>query len=116
MSTQRDLEVAKVERERRFANKKMVDLWFTVEEGMLVWFTKGRYEMGKKVDVDKVSEFILRYGSIDGDHHKTWVLDQVLRMINTEGGYKKRVAEYRADGYGWDEGIAPPTTKGDKAC
>jgi hypothetical protein len=25
--------------------------------------------------------FIGRYGQIDGDHHKTWVLDQVARIL-----------------------------------
>lgn len=25
--------------------------------------------------------FIGRYGQIDGEHHKTWVLDQVVRII-----------------------------------
>jgi len=26
--------------------------------------------------------FIERYGQIDGDHHKLWVLDQVARLLN----------------------------------
>jgi len=26
--------------------------------------------------------FISRYGQIDGDHHKAWVLDQVARILN----------------------------------
>lgn len=26
--------------------------------------------------------FIERYGQIDGDHHKLWVLDQVARILN----------------------------------
>lgn len=26
-------------------------------------------------------EYIFRYGQIDGDHHKTWVLDQVARIL-----------------------------------
>lgn len=26
--------------------------------------------------------FIERYGQIDGEHHKTWVLDQVARIFN----------------------------------
>ena len=26
--------------------------------------------------------FITRYGGIDGEHHKSWVLDQVTRVLN----------------------------------
>lgn len=31
---------------------------------------------------DWILYFIGRYGSIDGDHHKDWVLDQVARLAN----------------------------------
>lgn len=30
---------------------------------------------------DWAMEFITRYGWIDGAHHKTWVLDQVARIL-----------------------------------
>jgi hypothetical protein len=30
---------------------------------------------------DWAIEYIARYGGIDGDHHKTWVLDQVVRIL-----------------------------------
>jgi hypothetical protein len=55
--------------------------------------------------------FIERYGGIDGDHHKQWVLDQVVRAL-TGDGYEQWVVE-QCDGedgpntYEWDEGIAP---------
>ena len=50
-----------------------------------------------------------RYAQIDGDHHKMWVIDQMLRVLfETEEDYKRWVAEYEADGeYDWDVGIAP---------
>jgi len=80
--------------------------------------------------------FINAYGQIDGDHHKLWVLDQVVRILKGtkiiitiakwDDGYEEyRVVtdepseEYknwvieRKDGedgpetYGYDEGIAP---------
>ncbi len=55
-------------------------------------------------------ELIRRYGGIDGEHHKTWVIDQVVRIL-TGPGYAKFVAESCAgeDGptYTWDVGIAP---------
>jgi hypothetical protein len=80
--------------------------------------------------------FIERYGQIDGDHHKLWVLDQVARILKGtpvivnlakwDNGYE----EYRVwtgdesieytnwvnemignkdgePGYSYDEGIAP---------
>jgi hypothetical protein len=56
-------------------------------------------------------ELIVRFGGIDGAHHKAWVLDQVTRVL-TEESYEDLVREARAgeDGpetYSWDEGIPP---------
>lgn len=50
-------------------------------------------------------------GQIDGAHHKTWVIDQMVRRL-TRNDYDKWVADYREgeDGphtYSWDTGIAP---------
>jgi hypothetical protein len=55
------------------------------------------------------------YGQIDGDHHKTWVIDQMVRALcGDEGSYKKWITAYEAplssnayDYYEWDTGIAP---------
>lgn len=81
---------------------------------------------------DFALEFIMKYGQIDGEHHKLWVLDQVVRILNetpveisiaewddgqkeerinlkdpTEK-YLKWVEYYKDDGnYDYDEGIAP---------
>ena len=63
--------------------------------------------------IDDALDLITRYGGIDGDHHKQWVLDQVVRtLIGSPLGYKKWRDEFEAgeDGsntYEWDEGIAP---------
>lgn len=80
--------------------------------------------------------FIERYGQIDGDHHKTWVLDQVSRILKgtkvivKEAKWDNGESEYRVtlgkpskeyhqwvktmkngedgkDTYSYDEGIAP---------
>jgi hypothetical protein len=40
--------------------------------------------------------YIERYGAIDGDHHKTWVLDQIARILH---GTPVIVTEAR-----WDDG------------
>lgn len=63
------------------------------------------------------------YGGIDGAHHKTWVIDQMIRALtgcplayqsttDVTQEYKNFIAVYRngEDGpetYDWDEGIAP---------
>ena len=55
-------------------------------------------------------EVIESYGGIDGDHHKAWVLDQVVRAL-TGDGYDEWIKEYEdEDGQEpdeWNEGIAP---------
>jgi hypothetical protein len=55
-------------------------------------------------------DFIMQWGGIDGDHHKQWVLDQLVRILADD--YDAWVAEAKAgedgpDTYGWDEGLAP---------
>jgi hypothetical protein len=52
-----------------------------------------------------------KYGSIDGAHHKAWVIDQMSRDLLGEN-YEKFVEWAKAgddgpDTYEWDEGIAP---------
>ena len=61
--------------------------------------------------IEEALDIILKYGGIDGDHHKTWVIDQVTRKL-TGDKYEEYVKNAKAgeDGpetYGWDEGIAP---------
>ena len=53
----------------------------------------------------------VEYGGIGGDHHKAWVIDQMVRILAGDE-YEKTVREARdgEDGpetYAWDEGIAP---------
>ena len=53
----------------------------------------------------------MNYGQIDGDHHKAWVIDQMVRRL-TGKDYKKWVSEAMAgeDGpatYSYETGIAP---------
>jgi len=54
---------------------------------------------------------IEQFGGIDGEHHKTWVIDQIARALLGDG-YEPWVATYCAgeDGpetYAWDIGVAP---------
>jgi hypothetical protein len=57
---------------------------------------------------------IHRYGGIDGDHHKQWVLDQVLRVLLGPEGYAEFARKFplgpdgEEDHYSeWDRGTAP---------
>ncbi len=50
------------------------------------------------------------YGQIDGAHHKTWVIDQMVRCLAAD--YDEWVANFRngedgPDTYSWDDGVAP---------
>lgn len=56
-------------------------------------------------------DIIRQYGGIDGEHHKAWVIDQVVRAL-TGNGYAEWVRQQRdgEDGpetYDWYTGIAP---------
>lgn len=62
-------------------------------------------------DTVKALNLIERYGGIDGEHHKTWVIDQVARALLGDR-YDAWVVEMKtgsdgSDTYGWDVGIAP---------
>lgn len=61
--------------------------------------------------IDAALALIVRYGGIDGAHHKAWVLDQVVRAL-TADGYAEWVLDARGgeDGpntYSWDVGTPP---------
>ena len=56
-------------------------------------------------------ETACRYGGTDEAHHKTWVIDQMVRALAGED-YNLVVTEMKAgeggpETYKWDEGIAP---------
>jgi hypothetical protein len=61
--------------------------------------------------VQLATDLILENAQTDGAHHKTWVLDQVLRVLT--GDRYQQVIDAYCDGddgemaYDWDEGVAP---------
>jgi len=88
-----------------------------------------------KQRIDKALGFAVRYGGIDGDHHKAWVIDQMVRALtgcpevskNAVGAHGQPYT-YEAQGesqeyinlvagakdgedgsetYSWEEGVAP---------
>ena len=61
--------------------------------------------------IQQTIDLAVQYGGIDGAHHKTWVIDQMVRVLAGER-YEPIVIEAKAgeDGpetYDWDCGIAP---------
>ncbi len=87
--------------------------------------------------IERALKLAIRFGGIDGDHHKAWVIDQMVReltgcpkvrrlspfkwtddkrhritMLGESEEYKELVREARhgelgPETYDWDEGICP---------
>ena len=59
----------------------------------------------------KALQIIFSCGQIDGDHHKAWVIDQVVRTLlgdEYDDGIKDYChGEHGPKTYLWDIGIAP---------
>ena len=65
----------------------------------------------REYNVEEALRLLIRYGQIDGEHHKTWVIDQAVRILT--GNYYDELIAAANDGedgpetYDWDVGIAP---------
>ncbi len=61
--------------------------------------------------IEETLEIAFRWTGFDGDHHKQWTIDQMVRKL-TGNKYEEWIKEW-CDGehgpntYEWDEGIAP---------
>ena len=61
--------------------------------------------------IEKALRVAMRFGGTDGEHHKAWVIDQMVRAL-TGDGYEawvavKKVGEDGPNTYDWDTGTAP---------
>ena len=61
--------------------------------------------------IELALDYAIRFGGIDGDHHKNWVIDQMVRAL-TQDQYAELVTAAKAgedgpDTYEWNEGIPP---------
>lgn len=60
--------------------------------------------------IKKALRYAWSYGQIDGDHHKMWVIDQMVRALLGEK-YEQWVKTYETpdgeDYWEWNVGIAP---------
>lgn len=75
--------------------------------------TDGSHSCAKVLQerIDEAIALAVKYGGIDGAHHKDWVIDQVIRVL-AKDKYNEVVknACNGSDGqhtYSWDCGIAP---------
>lgn len=64
-----------------------------------------------KEKIQAAIDLAVKYGGIDGAHHKDWVIDQMVRVLAGEK-YDEIVREAcdgedSADTYSWEVGIAP---------
>ena len=63
--------------------------------------------------IRKAVEVAERFGEYDGEHHKTWVIDQMLRVLlgdRYQIWVADREAEIRRDddpSYKWNVGVSP---------
>lgn len=62
--------------------------------------------------IAKAVRIAVRYGGIDGDHHKAWVIDQMCRAMLSAAAYRRMVKDACAgeDGpntYSWEVGTPP---------
>lgn len=65
----------------------------------------------EKEKINKAINIAVKYGGIDGSHHKDWVIDQMVRIL-ADDSYDAIVAD-ACDGedgpntYSWNCGISP---------
>lgn len=67
-------------------------------------------ELGKD-NPEEALRILIRYGSIDGEHHKMWAIDQAVRALAGEF-YDELIAaanggEDGPETYEWNVGVAP---------
>ena len=64
--------------------------------------------MSDEKRIDKALDIAYDYGSAEGDHHRAWVIDQMVRALcPNDDEYMKFRARLSMDLIWWDEGIAP---------
>ena len=60
-----------------------------------------------KARMSKAIDLAFQYGNIDGDHHKQWLIDRMLRAL-LAGSYRRIIAQVLDEDDGeWHTGIAP---------
>ena len=57
--------------------------------------------------ISNVMDLISKYGSIDGAHHKQWLIDQIARVLLQDDYTGWASGDEETGEQSWDEGIAP---------
>ena len=86
----------------------------SVDRSVCATWLKGRgWIATSRTPTIEAINMILRYGGTDGEHHKQWVIDQVLRiLVGDKKKYDeviKRACEVedKKNKHEWDVGISP---------
>lgn len=67
--------------------------------------------MSNEEKIKAAIDLAVSYGGIDGDHHKAWVIDQMVRVL--AGNEYETIVKDACNGedgpntYSWEVGIAP---------
>jgi hypothetical protein len=56
----------------------------------------------KKQRIQEAIDLALSYGQIDGDHHKAWVIDQMVRALTGCPIVKKKAINFRDEEYEYE--------------
>ena len=94
-----------------------MESWYSMKKYMTDGEEKARFERDYEDDLEnricRALDIIDSYSQIDGEHHKAWVIDQVVRiLINNTEMYEQFVKDHKEgedgpDTYEWYTGIAP---------
>lgn len=75
-------------------------------------FLNNQEEMDENsIKIQKALDVAYSHGQTAGDHHKAWVIDQMVRRLLGDD-YAEWIKEYKHEdrddnAYTWDEGVAP---------
>ena len=70
-----------------------------------------KVQKSESVRIQKAIKVAVKYGGIDGEHHKNWVIDQMVRIL--AGNKYEKIVKDACNGedgpntYEWDCGITP---------
>lgn len=62
-----------------------------------------REQMEFKRRIDKAIEIAAKYGMVDGEHHKQWVIDEILCQLLGRHNHR----QFLIENPDWDRGLAP---------
>ncbi len=104
-----------INRDDRMANEREFNQFAERDNDGLIALQDNAYARGYqrgKVDAENSLDEVLmlaeKYAGIEGDHHRMWVIDQMIRLLLGDK-YDQWVAMYNSaqDSDDWDTGIAP---------